>query len=205
MSELNTVTPAQHTPSQSAQHHTHATATQHLPVLVKTHQNKTFPTFLPHSMTVSQRWYLPSHYWWRNIKLHSTTRRKERKGRWVEMNNRRHELSLNNGRCVSIWKFHRMIHFNSAFQWWLITVSFRYLVFISLWRTTVHSSGIMFDMSCCHRNQYYDHDSRAGGIHKLCVLTSIRSYPRATKSLEKIGKLLVNRLLWWSFGLQVIA
>lgn len=203
MSELNTVTPAQHTPSQ------HSTTL--MPQL-----HNTSPFWLkhtrikhsPHSMTVSQHWYLPSHYWWRNIKLHSTTRRKERKGRWVEMNNRRHELSLNNGRCVGIWKFHRMIHYNSAFQWWLITVSFRYLVFISSWRTlrkVVHSSGIMFDMFCCHRNQYYDHDSRAGGIHKLCVLTSIPSYPRATKSLEKIGKLLVNRLLWWSFGLQVIA
>lgn len=92
--------------------HPVSTAPQHLPILVKTRQNKTFPTFLTHSMTVSQHWYLPSHYWWKNIKQHLTMRRKVRKRCWVETYNKRHELSLNNGSVL----------FFENFTEWIITI-----------------------------------------------------------------------------------
>lgn len=69
-----------------------------------------------------------------------------------------------------------MNHYNSTFQYRLITVDFWLL------------KGFTPRLLCLavietEQERYYDHDSRAGGIHKLYVLTSmIHSSPQATKS-----------------------
>lgn len=179
MSELNTVTPAQHTPSQYS--------TTLMPQLHNT--SLLWLKHSPHSYHIQWQWVNSEtfHPITDEETSNYTVQREEKNAKGVGW--RRIEDMISVWIMDSVLIFHWMIHYNSAFQWWLIIVSLRYLVFISLWCESckaVHSSGIMFDMFCCHRNRYYDHDSRTGGIHKLCVLTSIRSYQRATKSFKKI-------------------
>lgn len=102
----------------------------------------------------------------------------------METNNRRDDLSLNND---SVLLFE--ISPNESLQF-RIPAAANYDEFDFWLLKAIYSPTVVFDMFGCHRNRrYYDHhhrDSKAGGIHKLFVLTSmIHSSPQATKTQKK--------------------